>query len=200
MISEHRRLQHLEAGRKRRLLHYDEVMAYQREWQRNNREKMKAYDDKWRAANPEVAKESDSKKGKKHHKKMQETSPEYRAKNVIKAIKWMKDNPDRSKKLQHAISQRHNARKRGSTIGPIDYDKILIESCGLCGICLLPLGNRIDYDHIVPLARGGTHTQDNIQATHSICNRCKNARLMSELSENQIQSMAQLTQPLQVEA
>lgn len=193
MRSEASKQRRREAQRLRRLLHYDEVMAYQRAWQRNNRDKMKMYDDKWRAANPELAKECDRKKDKKHHKKLQESSPEYRAKNVARVTKWMKENPERSRELRHAISQRHHARKCGSKIGPIDYQQLLIDSCGFCGICNLRLlDNKIDFDHIIPLCRGGTHTQDNLQAAHARCNRRKNSRLMSEITPEELQSMIEI--------
>ncbi|AHH22093.1 HNH endonuclease family protein [Nocardia nova SH22a] len=50
-----------------------------------------------------------------------------------------------------------------------------------CALC----GNEIDYslphldpwsfviDHVIPLAKGGTDTLDNIQAAHRYCNRLK---------------------------
>jgi 5-methylcytosine-specific restriction endonuclease McrA len=60
----------------------------------------------------------------------------------------------------------------------INFKKILRDANGLCGICKKPFDLfGIDFDHIIPLARGGTHTADNIQATHSICNRRKGAKV-----------------------
>lgn len=37
-----------------------------------------------------------------------------------------------------------------------------------------------EIDHIVPLAREGTHTWDNVQLLHGRCNRSKGARLISD--------------------
>lgn len=63
-------------------------------------------------------------------------------------------------------------------VEPINYKRVLRESGGVCGICKHPLDLfGTDFDHIVPLARGGTHTFDNIQATHARCNRSKGARV-----------------------
>ncbi len=46
----------------------------------------------------------------------------------------------------------------------------------LCGICGgKPDGNDYDFDHIVPIAKGGAHHIDNMRFTHSFCNRSKGA-------------------------
>lgn len=51
------------------------------------------------------------------------------------------------------------------------------ESDPMCGICQ----EYVDYedfslDHIIALARGGTHTYENVQTSHLICNIRKGAR------------------------
>lgn len=48
----------------------------------------------------------------------------------------------------------------------------------LCQICNKPIENKTgpwspSVDHIIPLAKGGTHTPDNIQLTHKLCNNRK---------------------------
>lgn len=96
------------------------------------------------------------------------------AKSKARLRSWRQANPERVAEKD----ARRRARKRNTAVGPIDYAKILSESGGICGICKKPLDllGR-DFDHIVPLARGGTHTADNIQVTHSHCNRAKGARV-----------------------
>ena len=80
------------------------------------------------------------------------------------------------------LSSRRRAQTRNTQAEAVDYGIILRESCGTCGICgERLLDSFIDIDHIIPLARNGTHTYDNLQATHSSCNRRKNTKLMSEL-------------------
>ena len=39
----------------------------------------------------------------------------------------------------------------------------------------------LQMDHVVPLARGGSHTYGNLRPAHGHCNRRKHAKLMSEL-------------------
>ena len=73
---------------------------------------------------------------------------------------------------------RREALKRGTTVAPIDYLAILRAANGMCGICRKPLDLfGTEFDHIVPLARGGMHIVANLQATHASCNRAKGARM-----------------------
>jgi 5-methylcytosine-specific restriction endonuclease McrA len=153
------------------------MRAYLKEWRKRNPGRMRAYDDKWRAANPDIARESDRKKHQKLYKKRYQ-DPAFRAKAVIRATQWMKDNPQRSKILRSDISHRRRARIMGSQTGPIDYDQLMLDSNGLCGICGEMLVEPLELDHIIPIAKGGPHTQDNLQFTHALCNRRKNSRLM----------------------
>jgi 5-methylcytosine-specific restriction endonuclease McrA len=44
------------------------------------------------------------------------------------------------------------------------------------GKCALPLGDDFHLDHIVPLALGGTNTDDNIQLLRAVCNMQKHAQ------------------------
>lgn len=71
------------------------------------------------------------------------------------------------------------ARKRGASIGVIDYDAILAAHGMICHLC----GGEIEdgdlhYDHVIPLAKGGEHSNENIRPSHAFCNRSKGARLM----------------------
>lgn len=90
----------------------------------------------------------------------------------------LKAKPDvfRDKAREHGARRR--ALKLQTQAEKVDLKQILRDSKGLCGICKTPLDLfGIDFDHIIPLARGGTHTRDNIQATHSRCNRAKGAKV-----------------------
>lgn len=57
----------------------------------------------------------------------------------------------------------------------------------ICGICGKPVMQTVKYpdlncvslDHIVPLAKGGTHTRDNVQCAHMICNSLKSDKINS---------------------
>lgn len=65
------------------------------------------------------------------------------------------------------------------------YRRILMkrgEPCGICGGDIdqtLPQYHPMawELDHIVPVARGGEHTLDNLQPSHRRCNRAKSDSL-----------------------
>lgn len=80
------------------------------------------------------------------------------------------------------MSQRACQIKRRGVPGGENFIDSLIAlelSDGVCGIC----GDEIEFaadfhtDHIIPLSRGGTHTYDNVQASHPPCNIRKRASL-----------------------
>lgn len=161
----------------------EQLLAYQREWQRNHRDKMKAYDTRWREANPEAAKESDQKKHKKWYDSNYHCRPELKIQAVSRAKAWIKANPERAKQNRDNVGHRRRARIHNTQIGPVDYDKIILESNGLCGICSQQLDSKLEFDHIIPIVRGGGHAQENLQLTHATCNRRKNRRLQEEMDQ-----------------
>ena len=68
------------------------------------------------------------------------------------------------------------ARKLGVEHEAIEPLVVLERDDGICGIC----GKDVDpmsfeMDHIIPLARGGSHTYANMQVAHMPCNRRKGA-------------------------
>ena len=160
------------------------MRSYLREWRQKNRDKMKAYDVKWRMADPEAAHESDLRKYKKHNNKRGK-DPEYRAKAVERVKLWAKHNPEHWKLLRLDTSHRRRARKLQTSIGPVDFTKIIIRANGICGICQEQIkDNKSEFDHIIPLAKGGSHTENNLQLAHAVCNRKKNSRFISIEQEN----------------
>lgn len=98
----------------------------------------------------------------------------YRAKNreALKVKRQLDRERDRER------SARKRALKRKSYVEPISFAAILRAANGVCGICRKPFDLfGIDFDHIIPLARGGPHIASNIQATHARCNRAKGAKV-----------------------
>jgi 5-methylcytosine-specific restriction endonuclease McrA len=54
--------------------------------------------------------------------------------------------------------------------------RLFVLQKGKCACCLQPLGDDYHIDHIMPLALGGTNTDDNIQLLRAKCNLQKNAK------------------------
>lgn len=116
------------------------------------------------------------------------------AMNAIKREKYEQDQAERERALAantrwreknrervRANARRRDALKAATKIGPVDYTAILKDSGNVCGIC----GDIVDttnpkayhFDHKIPLARGGAHTQDNLQLAHATCNMKKHAKV-----------------------
>lgn len=93
---------------------------------------------------------------------------------------WKRLHPE-----QHKIqNQRRRARKYGNgEVQSISPREIFERDGWMCGICGKRVDRRLKFphpksaslDHIVPLAMGGTHTRNNVQLAHFICNSLKSA-------------------------
>lgn len=101
------------------------------------------------------------------------------AERLAEAAKaWLAANPG----YMAEYNRRRRAIRRNATIGPVDLEALWT---GRCGICDEPMDRDLRHpdpmsksvDHIMPLARGGSHSQDNLQWAHLICNIRKGARL-----------------------
>lgn len=78
-----------------------------------------------------------------------------------------------------ARARNRSARKRTVRIGRVDYKSIRSAFNGVCGLCNQSLDLATDkyhYDHIIPLAAGGSHETRNLQIAHARCNLKKGAR------------------------
>ena len=148
-------------------------------WRLAHPGKMAEYDKKWRQTNPNTAKLTDRKKQKKYY----DSHPEYRAKASKRHTIWLEKNYDRAYKHRSKAWRKRRAVKLGATIGSIDYDQLLIDSCGFCGICNTLLDDKLEFDHIIPLSRGGSHSHDNLQPAHAYCNRRKLSMLPEEYAQ-----------------
>ena len=86
-----------------------------------------------------------------------------------------------------AAKARRRARIKTTRVESVSPQEIFDRDGWMCGICgeevlagaQVPHPQAATIDHIVPLAKGGTHTADNLQCAHFICN-CKKADYMPE--------------------
>jgi len=76
-------------------------------------------------------------------------------------------------------------RKRGAMVAPVHRAHIIERDKGICKLCdepidlslTVPHPMSLTLDHIIPLARGGTHEPSNVQLAHFICNSRKSDTL-----------------------
>ncbi|MGA9771653.1 MAG: HNH endonuclease [Blastocatellia bacterium] len=109
---------------------------------------------------------------------------EYREKNGEKLSKYEKQRRMREERRQQILdaSARRRARIAGSrAIEKIRWDYIIERDKSTCYLCRRRLERReITFDHVVPLAKKGPHTEGNIRVACRTCNSRKGAKLLHE--------------------
>lgn len=181
---------------------------YQAEYRKNHKERLAVLKKQYRAKNRKRI--SDSKKivylknravmleqhrawNKKHYK-------EYYLKNRDRILerhrlfylknrdKLLANAKQHAKENQHIAIKRHALRRLRieatieSESAIADFIKLIRNSKWVyCYYCdkRIP-GKKAHIDHIVPLARGGSHSPDNLCASCAPCNQTKSAKLISE--------------------
>jgi hypothetical protein len=163
---------------------------------------------KWRIANPEKAKEENKKGHIKRREKVLERNRLFR-KNNPKYVKDYQDNYRANHKEEREIYRLNNlekfrsyARKRKAwklNNGHEPYlEQQVIELYGTdCHICQEPIDLEVSrkvgigdwklglhIDHLIPLAKGGSDTLDNVRPSHANCNLLKNAKNMEDINGN----------------
>lgn len=91
--------------------------------------------------------------------------------------RWREANPARRRELE----MRRQALKRGGKVTKTDYAAIITEFGMVCHICGdgIPSMSDLHFDHVIPLAKGGSHTHENIKPSHAICNMQKHDKLLA---------------------
>lgn len=96
------------------------------------------------------------------------------------AVAWRAANPEKVNEL----SARRRARKRAAFVAPVNPASIYARDEGHCQLCGGEVAQaEMSLDHIVPLARGGTHEPANVQLAHLRCNIRKGTRLAALIEE-----------------
>lgn len=153
-------------------------MAAASAWKRANPDRHRAGVDAWKSANPDRVKANNS-AWKSANKERTKTSDAARyaanpERGKAYATSWQAANPE----AVRAIAQNRRARKKavGGTLSKGLAAKLFTMQKGLCPCCRQPLGSDYHLDHIVPIALGGSNTDDNIQLLRQRCNRQKHAK------------------------
>lgn len=101
------------------------------------------------------------------------TSEQYRAWRIANAQRVLEKN------------HRRRARLLDAFVAPVDSATIWERDGGVCQLCREAIDPTLEWpdrmsrtiDHVVPLARGGTHEPANVQLAHAICNVIKGDRV-----------------------
>ncbi len=122
---------------------------------------------------------------KEYEKEYRQTNPDkrriilanYYVNNKAKHKK-VQDEYRKTDKFKH-LHRRHGAIRRArflnAFIEDADYHKLFLSHpyCTYCNIHLL--FNDVEFDHFIPISRGGKHETSNIRVSCMVCNRRKGA-------------------------
>jgi 5-methylcytosine-specific restriction endonuclease McrA len=148
----------------------EQIAMQQRQWYLANRERVLEEKRAQYWADPEPIREANRRYHREHW-------PEYFARKRgyyrDKAERYRQENPGRLREYNHKRRAQIVASRGEATAATIRV--LLTEPCVYCDSM-----ENIEIDHIVPLARGGTHTPENLAPACRSCNRSKGAKLLSE--------------------
>jgi 5-methylcytosine-specific restriction endonuclease McrA len=91
--------------------------------------------------------------------------------------RWREANPEK-----FALKNREASRRRqtGTTASRVAYAAVLQRDGMVCHICGgdIPSLADLHFDHVIPLAKGGPHSAENIRPAHALCNLRKSDKLI----------------------
>lgn len=126
---------------------------------------------------------------KKHPEKRSKILAKYYQKNKDqhKAIqdKYRQTEAFKSNHRKHTTARR--ARMNNAFIEHVDYQEIYNSAKGLCFYCGIKLEYKeAEFDHYIPLAKGGLHEKKNIRCSCMFCNRSKGAKMPEEVNHQMV--------------
>lgn len=147
--------------RDRYLANKDAENARDHAWRAAHPEKSKVYSRAWRGANSEQARQ--------HHQKWEQANLELS--RSIKAA-WKRNNPDKIA-IQNALRR---ARVAGAQIIEITSEQLESKWHFWGGKCWMCKNNAAQWDHVIPVSKGGAHCLANLRPSCKPCNQRKGAK------------------------
>jgi 5-methylcytosine-specific restriction endonuclease McrA len=167
--------------------------ARAREWVARNREKRREISRAWQLRNLEQHRA----RGREYIRNKWKENPEKeREKSRLNMAQYKLDHPERVRATAKRAYQKkwtenrerclllarkytatRRAREASAALLKVDFQEILRRDGYRCHICRLAVEPKsLEFDHVIPLALGGAHSNDNISVAHRSCNRVKGAR------------------------
>jgi 5-methylcytosine-specific restriction endonuclease McrA len=133
---------------------------------------------KYRAVNPIKTKETKAKYYAANRERECNASRDRHAANPEIAKKnsaaWERANPE-SRRIR-VENRRARRLKNGGVLSKGLLKKLFAQQKGMCPCCGQSLGKNYHMDHIIPLALGGSNTDDNMQLLTATCNLQKSVK------------------------
>lgn len=155
---------------------------YGAKWRRDNAGRIADYRKKYAKVNAAAISSYMKAYRTANRERLQATKAAYHVANASrirrKVRDWQQNNPERFQELV----MRRRARLLNAKVGRVDLAALWTGCCAICGEVMDPDLRHPDpmsksVDHIVPLARGGSHSQQNLQYAHFVCNLRKGTSL-----------------------
>jgi 5-methylcytosine-specific restriction endonuclease McrA len=180
--------------------HKEQKKLMDKQYREKNKSKIAVQLKQWREKkmqDPEYVAEKRSKDREYARRKLAGLTPgekkavhqrQYKLKQVRRP--WLVQNlsPESLSKVR-ANRRKSQARRKerlggysSSLLASVVQDN-LIQNQGrlVCGLCFQPImGELVNIDHIIPLAKGGLTVRSNLQVTHATCNNRKLSMLLGE--------------------
>lgn len=190
--------QHPEIYQEKRRRAREWQRTYNREYRAANRERLREKDREYRAANREKRRAKDRAWRERNRERKRATDRAYRKRNRERlqayARAYFRCNRRKFAETERAYHRAHpekmrervrrrRARLRGARRVAVVTEAQVIAAYGeRCYLCDAPLeAVPMHLDHVVPLARGGAHTLENLRPSCARCNLRKGAKTPEEL-------------------
>jgi hypothetical protein len=143
-----------------------------------NLEKVRASNAAWYAANPERAKRVNSAWAANNSERIRAAKASWKAANPEKVKAGKARHYSANPGAWRIYNQNRRSRKleNGGNLSQGLSAKLFKLQKGKCPCCNKPLGEDFHLDHVMPLARGGSNTDSNIQLLRASCNLSKSAK------------------------
>lgn len=144
---------------------------------------------RWREENPEKRKETSRNSYIKNAESRKAKAKAYRLANRDKCLATSrvcgKRHYEKNKDKYYARAIARRAMKSGArgSLSRGIRKRLFAEKGRECVYCGTELGRSAHLDHIIPLAKGGAHTDDNVQLLCPDCNLSKGAKMPEEFIE-----------------
>jgi hypothetical protein len=145
--------------------------TYNQEYSETHKEQRNEISRQWARENAERIREQSRQRYAQDPERFRQKAQEWRADNLhVKA---------------DGESRRRARLRDCPRIEKINRYEIIKRDNATCYLCLrrLPMW-AITLDHVIPLAKGGSHITDNLRVACRSCNSSKGARLLEEITDN----------------
>ena len=165
-----------------------DLAEYQREYERENADYLRARRQGYHQRNRAARNARSRRYYREHKEQFREYARRFQEANPGAMQKYLRDFHRRNPGKASEYGRARQARERAaySEPFPADWFDYLREwqegRCYLCGV-EFGEGAKMEYDHVIPVSRGGPHSPRNVLLACARCNRRKHARIVPEALE-----------------